>query len=311
MMIREPVQAGRFYAASARQCREDLRACLPRTGETGPLPAILHGGIVPHAGWMCSGAVAARTFAAIAERRQPATVVVFGAVHWPMDSEAAVFGRGAWVSPLGTIGIDERLAQRVLGMCPIARDDPFAHEREHSIEVQVPFIQHFFPQAKLLPIMVLPGPRAHEIGRAVARAVKDSAADAVFIGSTDLTHYGPGYGVVSHGVGVPGLRWAKEHNDRRMIDLILALNEDAVVAEAQAHQNACGAGAIAAAVAACKECGATAARLLAHTTSAEVLGELKMGSPADAVGYAAIVFGSDEGAELRSTSRQGGERTEA
>ncbi len=300
MMIREPVQAGRFYAATAEQCRDDLRACLPRRDELGPLPAVVHGGIVPHAGWMCSGAVAARTFAAIAERRTPATVVVFGAVHWPMRSDAAVFGRGAWASPLGTIGIDERLAERVLGICPLVRDEPYAHEREHSIEVQVPFVQHFFPQARLLPIMVLPGPHAHEIGRAVARAAKDSDTDAVFLGSTDLTHYGPGYGMLSHGIGLPGLRWAKEYNDQRMIDLIVAMKEEAVVAEARAHQNACGAGAVAAAIAACRECGATTARVLEHTTSAEVLGELRMGSPVDAVGYAAIVFGSDHSVNRRS-----------
>jgi AmmeMemoRadiSam system protein B len=294
MMLREPVQAGRFYAAGAERCRAELAACLPKPGEIGALPAVVYGGIVPHAGWMCSGAVAAKTFAAIAERRKPGTVVVFGAVHWPMRTEAAVFGRGAWESPLGQILVDERLAERVLGACPIVQDEPYAHEREHSIEVQVPFIQYFFPEARLLPVAVLPGPRAAQIGRAVARSAKDSGADVVFVGSTDLTHYGPSYDMVSHGIGEPGLRWAKEQNDRRLIDLVLALNEEAVVPEARAHHNACGSGAIAAAIAACKEAGATEARLLEHTTSAEVLGELKMGSPVDAVGYASIVFGSEE-----------------
>lgn len=293
MMIREPVQAGRFYAAGAERCRAELERCLPSPEELAALPAVVYGGIVPHAGWMCSGAVAGKTFAAIAQRRKPATVVVFGAVHWPMRTEAAVFGRGAWESPLGTIDIDDRLAERIVGACPFVQDEPSAHEREHSIEVQVPFVQRFFPEAKLLPVMVAPGPRAAEVGRAVARVVKDSGVDAVFVGSTDLTHYGPSYDMVSHGVGEPGLRWAKEWNDRQMLDLVLAMKEEAVVPEAQAHHNACGSGAIAAAVAACKAAGATEARLLTHTTSAEVLGELKMGSSVDAVGYAAIVFGSD------------------
>jgi len=305
MMVREPVQAGRFYAAGAKQCRAELEGCLPRPEELGALPEVIVGGIVPHAGWMCSGAVAAKTFAGIAQRRRPTTVVVFGAVHWPMRADAAVFSRGAWQSPLGAIDIDDRLAERVLGACPLVHDEPYAHEREHSIEVQVPFIQHYFPKARLLPVMVLPGRGASEVGRAVARAARDSNADAVFVGSTDLTHYGPGYDMVSHGIGAPGLRWAKEQNDRRMIDLILALDAEAVVPEARTRHNACGSVAVAATIAACKEAGATEARLLEHTTSAEVLGEIHRGEMADAVGYAAIIFGRDEATKRRSDEGAG------
>ncbi|MBN1490861.1 MAG: AmmeMemoRadiSam system protein B [Phycisphaerae bacterium] len=294
MMIREAARAGSFYPAEPDACREELLRCLPDPASLGELPARIVGGIVPHAGWIYSGAVAARTFAAIAARRRPETVVVFGAVHRAMRADAAVFARGAWASPLGEIAIDERLAERLLGACSFVRDEPYAHESEHSIEVQVPFIQHFFPQAKCLPVSVMPGPRASEIGLAAAGVVRDSGVDAVFIGSTDLTHYGPSYGSVSHGIGTEGLRWAREENDRRMLDLILARDADAIVAEAKAHHNACGSGAVAACIVAANELGATRARLLEHTTSAEVGARFGMGGGADAVGYAAVVFGSDE-----------------
>jgi len=290
-MIREPAAAGLFYPAEPETCRAELEACVRSLGEIGPLPAHIVGGIVPHAGWTYSGVVAARTLGAIASRREPATIVIFGAAHRPLADDAAVFGRGAWQTPVGAIGIDERLAARLTAECPWIADDPYAHEEEHSIEVQLPLIRRFFPKARLVPVLVMPRSSAVEIGRAAARVVRDSQADAVFIGSTDLTHYGPGYGMTTHGVGAEGLRWAKEVNDRRMIDLMLAMKAEAIVAEARSHHNACGSGAAAACVAACRELGATEGRLLEHLTSAETAGACMRARPLDAVGYASVVFG--------------------
>lgn len=291
MMIREACRAGTFYAADPKECREDVIQCLQDAGQGADLPEVIHGGIVPHAGWIYSGSTAATTFAAIAARRSPATVVIFGAVHRPMRSDAAVFSRGAWETPLGTVAIDERFAERLLGATALVQDEPHAHEAEHSIEVQVPFVQHCFPKARIVPVMVMPDLNAVEIGRAAARIAKDSGTDAVFVGSTDLTHYGPSYGVTAHGIGPEGLRWAKDLNDRRMIDQILALDAKGVVAESQMHHNACGGGAIAACIAACCEMGATEARLLRHTSSAESAVEARYRTKTDSVGYASIVFG--------------------
>ena len=127
-------------------------------------------------------------------------------------------------------------------------------------------------------------------GQAVGRTCQTYGVKAVFIGSTDLTHYGPSYGFTPEGVGPAGLSWAKQVNDRRMIDLILALGEGDVVKEAAANHSACGAGAIAATMAAVRAFGATRATLIEHTTSYEVLSELYNEPMRDAVGYAAIVF---------------------
>jgi AmmeMemoRadiSam system protein B len=292
MMIRQPSRAGLFYPASEADCRRELDACLPSPDELDDLPDKLFGGIVPHAGWRFSGDVALKTFAAIATRTRPATIVIFGAAHRRTRSVATLFAHGAWQTPLGEVAIDERFAERLLGASNAVADEPFAHEAEHSIEVQVPFMQHFFPNAKLVPIMMMPHPQAVDIGTAAARIAADSDTLTVVIGSTDLTHYGPNYGMTEHGIGPEGLRWAKSENDRRMIDRILAMDAIGVIDEAGAHHNACGAGAIAACITACQQAGATTAKLLEHTTSAEVAAGTAYASKTDAVGYASIVFGA-------------------
>lgn len=290
MLIREPVVAGRFYPSQPDRCRAELAACLPQHVPELPADVQILGGIVPHAGWICSGAVAAQVIAALAQSRALRTVVIFGAVHVPHGPRAAVFTSGAWETPLGTVSIDDRLAGRIAESSSLVEADPHAHEDEHSIEVQVPFIQHYLPKVKIVPIMVPPSEKSHTVGQIVGRVCAESAADVAFLGSTDLTHYGPSYDFEPHGGGMAGLNWARNENDRRMIDLILGLKDDAVVAEARTRQNACGSGAIAATIAACRQAGATRATLLRHTTSYEVLRARFNEPPTDAVGYAGVVF---------------------
>lgn len=296
MMIREPAVAGTFYPRDQAQCLTQLQACLDRAAlhapTDDPLAGVerIIGGIVPHAGWVCSGAVAARVYTALAARPHPATVIVFGAVHVMHGKTASVFPSGAWETPLGLVTVDARLVERICGQTGLLESVPHAHDTEHSIEVQLPFIRHLLPDAAIVPIMVPPTDKAVSLGAAVGRTCKSYHVEAVFIGSTDLTHYGPGYGCAPNGVGPAGLEWARNVNDRRMIDLILALRDADVVAEAGSNENACGAGAIAATIAASKAYGATRATLLEHTTSFEVLRELISEPMRDAVGYTAIAF---------------------
>jgi len=155
--------------------------------------------------------------------------------------------------------------------------------------VQLPFIQHAAPSAKLLPIIVPPSASAPDAGRAVAERAKALRRGAVFVGSTDLTHYGPRYRFTPMGSGPDALRWAKEVNDRRLLDLVVSLKTGEVVAEALEHHNACGSGAVAAAMAACVAMGADRAQVLRHTTSNEVA-HGRFGEMADAVGYSGVVF---------------------
>jgi len=311
-MIREAAVAGTFYPATERECLRALDACFAqaeapkepgakeaRVGDEGAkaaayrvygvggIEARISGGVVPHAGWMCSGMVAATVFSAMAANRRPDTVVVLGAVHRPRGEEGAIFPNGRWDTPLGGIEIDERLAERILGHTNLIVEDPYAHEPEHSIEVQVPFVQRVWPGAKLLPMMVPPSRRAVEIGDAVGRTLVSYGYEAVVLASSDLTHYGDRYGFEPKGAGEAGLKWAKEVNDRRVIDLMVAMEAERIVPEAVAHRNACGGGAIAATIAATKAMGAKEGLLLRHATSRETM---RMERERNAVGYAGMVF---------------------
>lgn len=305
MMIREPVVAGHFYAGQADRCRAELKQLL---GDVSPLDTLvgrrLIGGLVPHAGWTCSGAVAAKVFRALAISRatresrgerlsntaSPEVVVLFGGVHRHRGREAALFGAGRWETPLGPIEVDSRLAERIMGHTNLIVDDPYAHEDEHSLEVQMPFVKHLFPQAKIVPLMVPVVKTAHEVGEAVGRTVTAYGYDALIVGTTDLTHYGPHYGFVPQGIGAKGNAWAKKVNDQRFIDLVCKLKTTEVVAEATQRKNACSSGATAATLAAVNALGGTEGILLQHTTSSEVLGAQSEEAMADSVGYAGIVF---------------------
>jgi len=289
MRIREPAVAGRFYPGDRTSCVADVDQMLASARER--LPEAVEGvaGLVPHAGWVFSGCVAADVFAALESDRSPRSVILFGGVHRGIGSQAALFGDGRWETPLGTVDIDDRLAERILGQTNLIADDPFCHENEHSIEVQVPFVQRVFPNAKIVPIMVMPGPRAFEVGEAVGRTLRAYDYDAVVVGTTDLTHYGPNYGFTPRGVGAKGHAWAKDTNDRRFVDMVCSMQGDRVVEEAARNRNACSAGAVAATMATAGALGATKGTLLAHTSSAEVMGERGQDA-SDSVGYAGIVF---------------------
>jgi len=284
-MTRRPV-ARPFYAGD---CAAQMDAFL--AGFEPPAePAKPIAGIVPHAGWMYSGAVAAKVLRCF-QPRAPETFVLFGAVHSRGARPGAVYPSGSWDTPLGEVAVDEALASTLLEKCPKALvADPASHAQEHSIEVQVPMIRHLYPQARIVPIAMPPGPEASEVGAAVGRALADAGRTVAVVGSTDLTHYGPSYGFAPWGSGAEARAKMRE-NDRRIIDLALAFEADEVVAEARRNSNACGAGAIAATVAAAAAMGADKAALVEYTTSHDVMHEPAEGFQM-AVGYAGVLFGN-------------------
>ncbi|MGD2110728.1 MAG: AmmeMemoRadiSam system protein B [Phycisphaerae bacterium] len=286
MMIREPVVAGQFYPSRAGRCRTELVRLLDENPVKFEPQTRILGGLLPHAGWSCSGGVAAKVFQVLAAATSPEVVVLFGGVHRHIGTKASLFGTGRWETPIGVVAIDDRLTERILGHTNLITDDPYAHETEHSLEVQMPFVKHLFPDAKIAPIMVPPVETADEVGEAVARTLKAYDYDAVIIGTTDLTHYGPDYGFTPQGVGPNANAWAKVENDRRFVDLLCAVDSGDLVAEAKEHKNACSSGAAAATVSAVAQLGATEGVLLDHTTSAEVL----PGDHDNSVGYAGIVY---------------------
>jgi hypothetical protein len=254
------------------------------------LPETLIAGIVPHAGWAFSGSLAAMVFSAIKQQHEKVhTFAIFGAAHGYLGQSPAVYDTGRWTTPLGEVVIDEELADAVLNS-GTAVSDQNAHKSEHSIEVQLPFIQYLFAGAKILPILVPPNEQAISLGEAIADIISPAGKKIVCIGSTDLTHYGPRYGFTPMGISDEALQWASSVNDRQFIDLALKLEPEEILTNAAENCNACGPGAAAAAVAAAKRLGRTQGILLAHTNSNEVMLRKMGSSSADSVGYAAIVF---------------------
>lgn len=293
MSIREPVVAGSFYPEQADACLRELAACVPESVPGELDDETLIGGVVPHAGWMFSGAVAGQVFAALARQGRCSTYVLFGAAHRVLASQAALFPSGVWRTPLGDVSVDGDLAHQLMQACPDIVADEEAHRLEHSLEVQLPFMQHVASEARFVPIMVLPTSQAADVGRRIGEAVAASRQDVGFVGSSDLTHYGPRYGFQPAGTGEKGLDWARKVNDRRMIDCLISMRAEDIVGEAATHHNACGAGALAASVAACRACGAQRGILLDYRTSADVessRGWFGRTGSEDMVGYAGVVF---------------------
>ncbi len=291
MQTRKPIVAGQFYPARHDACVEEIKQCLEAASISERLPESIVSGIVPHAGWMFSGRPAGMVFSAIKRQHEDVqTFVIFGAAHGYYGQSPAVYEAGSWITPLGEVEIDEELADSILDS-PAAVKDSTAHRTEHSIEVQIPFIQYLFGDARILPILVPPTKQAVELGTGIGRILSNNEnKKVVCIGSTDLTHYGPRYGFAPMGTGAKAIQWASEVNDREFIDLALKLETQRMLESADQNYNACGAGAAAAAVAVAKKLGRTKGVLLAHTNSNEVMLQ-KMGTTStDSVGYAAIIF---------------------
>ncbi len=291
MQTRKPIVAGQFYPGQNDSCIDRINECRDAETLTETLPETIVAGIVPHAGWTFSGNLAALVFSAIRQQHEKVhTFVIFGAAHGYFGSLPAVYNRGSWITPLGEVFIDEELADDVLNAAPSV-SDLSAHRTEHSIEVQVPFIQYLFPGAKILPIIVPPREQAVTLGKSVAELVAENERKKIVcIGSTDLTHYGPRYGFTPMGVNSEALKWANTVNDRKFIDLALKLDPQGLLASAAENCNACGGGAAAAAIAAAKKLGKTKGLLLAHTNSNDVMLRTMNTTSADSVGYAAIIF---------------------
>jgi len=291
MQTRKPIVAGQFYPGQYNLCVDEIKECLQAQELSESLPDTLVGGIVPHAGWTFSGDLAALVFSAIKQQHEQVnTFVIFGATHGYYGQSPAVYDAGSWITPLGEIVIDDELARAVLET-GTAVNDTDAHKSEHSIEVQVPFIQYLFPGAKILPILAPITENSIELGTAVGGIIgSDEGRKIVCIGSTDLTHYGPRYGFTPAGVGKEALQWAHSVNDKGFIDLVLELDTQGLLDSAAENCSACGPGAAAAVVAVAKKLGKTRGVLLAQTNSNEVMLRKMGATSADSVGYAAIVF---------------------
>ena len=290
MNVRKPAVAGQFYGGSRSECLAEINECLPHRDLNMELPNPILAAVVPHAGWVFSGELAAMAFKAIKQVNVDVdTFVIFGAAHSYFDGGAAVYDSGAWETPLGSINIDAELAAEIVAKGAVA--NPNAHRGEHSIEVQVPFIQHLFPNANIVPIIVPVADFDCNFGTHVGELILEKKDKTIVcVASTDLTHYGPRYGFCPQGIGEAALKWSREINDTEFIDLALKMEADKLLQVALDKGNACGPAAVATVVSAAKAMGRICGVLLGHTTSHDIMLQ-KFNQPSEeSVGYAAIVF---------------------
>jgi len=281
--VRQPDFAGSWYPGNERECRrafeEFERSSVARKDVLEP-----RGGIVPHAGWIFSGRLAYNVVRELAGRAEPPdTVLLFGG-HLRPSSPLTVLGAGEFWTPLGGIRIDDELAAALQLAATVRVQDPLHHSPDNTVELQAPLIKHFFPEARLLVVEAPPREETLELCEQLVAVAGDLGRRVVAIGSTDLTHYGPNYGFSPRGSGRAAETWVRDENDRRFVDLALALEPGAMIAEALQSHNACCPGAAAAAARCARVLGATAGELLAYATSGDI-------RPDDSfVGYAAIIF---------------------
>jgi MEMO1 family protein len=262
-----------WYPGTARGVRDAVQAMLGASPRRRDAVA----GVAPHAGWEYSGALACAVFASLDEDLD--TIVIIGGHLAPADGILCAFD-AEYETPLGSLPVDLELASRLSALVPMAED----RWADNTVEVQLPFVRHFFPAARCLGMRAPPSPRAGELGRAIAEAARTGSIRVGVVGSTDLTHYGSNYGFTPAGAGERAVEWVTGVNDRRFIEALLAMDEASAVERAVGEHSACSAGGAVAAMAFARECGATRSELLDYRTSRDVF-------PADSfVGYAGVVY---------------------
>ncbi len=271
--------------------KEIERCFLDKTWGPGSLPKegittyIAVGGIAPHAGYVYSGPCAAHLYKALKEGAPRVdTVVIVGTNHTGFGGDITTTKRFVWATPLGQIDVDEELIDTVSKMYPLD-DDPSAHMREHSVEVQLPFLQYVYGNTfKLVPIVVkeIDAQEAREFAKALKEAAEKLERRIVVIASSDLTHHGYMYDYVLFHENIPS---RVRELDLTILKKVLELDTKGFLSLIEKYRSTvCGPGAIAIAMEFAKLEGATA-KLLQYYNSGELTGE------EDAVvGYAAVLF---------------------
>jgi len=278
--VRQPCQAGAFYEGTPEALRRQIRDCFLKKPGPGELPLIAKTGprrviglISPHAGYMFSGPVAAHAYHELAVDGKPDIVAIFGPNHTGYGSGLAVMNEGFWRTPLGDVEVDSDAANQIVKESRILDVDDSAHSYEHSIEVQLPFLQYLYgKEFKIVPICFLMQDlsSAKEVGEAVAKTL--SGKNAVIIASSDMTHYEP--------------QEKAERKDNEALEAIQAMDETRFYSTIEIKRiSACGYGPITALITATKIIGAKEARLLCYKTSGDVTGDYS-----SVVGYAAVCF---------------------
>jgi AmmeMemoRadiSam system protein B len=280
-MIRQPAVAGHFYKGSSEALKKQVASFINPDAERRRALGILS----PHAGLIYSGAVAGAVYSGI---ELPDTVVLIGPNHTGLGAPVSIMCKGTWETPLGAVDIDETLAGAILSKSPRIHEDSLAHLREHSLEVQLPFIQYFKKSFKIVPVQMLDTrlETCVDVGRAVGEAIKErmkgegqgmgkenksETPQVLIVASSDMSHYERAA--------------AAKEKDYKAIRHILALDPEGLYSTVKNYGiTMCGYGPAVAMLTACKALGASKAELIKYANSGDVSGDYEQ-----VVGYAGIV----------------------
>lgn len=277
MEIRTPAVAGMFYPGEKEKLKKTIHECFSHPFGIGPITTPtkkkkVYGVICPHAGYVYSGPIASHSMHAISGEEKELIIIV-GPNHWGIGSTIASMKDCIWQTPLGDVEVYTKAAEELSEFEKVIDLDFYSHTREHSLEVQIPMLQEVFKNKfKILPIIMINQDQniATKVGEAVAKIMKKY--NSMVIGSSDFTHYEKND--FAH------------KQDMALIEPILDLDIDRFYKVLHERQvTACGYGAIASTMIACKQLGASKGELLKYATSGDVSGDTT-----SVVGYGSIVF---------------------
>lgn len=268
-MLRLPAVSGRFYPSDPLE----LTALVRKFTKIVPPsePARVRACLVPHAGYVYSGHVTGAVFSRLSIPRR---VLILGVRHFPRGEQAAILSNGAWRTPLGDALIDEPLAGALREACPLLREDSVAHSAEHSLEVQLPFLQVFAPGFTFVPIAL--GTVRFEdlvtVGASIGRVLASLPDDVLLLTTSDLNHYEDDA--------------TTRTKDQRAIDQLLAFAARGLYDACRIENiSMCGLGPAVAMLTALNSLGARKSELVKYATSADVSGDRSA-----VVGYAGMIF---------------------
>jgi len=266
-MIREPIAAGQFYPGSADGLRKMIESMVDDRVEK--VQAI--GLVSPHAGYVYSGMVAG---AVISRIKFSDTFVLLGPNHTGRGKSFSIMTKGTWLTPMGETEIDSDLGKRILASSSYMEEDAVAHQFEHSLEVQVPFLQYFKPDVRIVPVVMAQakGNVYKKIGKELAGAIKTSKKQVTILASSDMTHYEP--------------QESARNKDSKAIEAILNLDADELLLRvADLDISMCGYAPVVALISAAREMGVKKAELVKYQTSGDASGDYR-----SVVGYAGIIL---------------------
>lgn len=277
--LRRPAVAGSFYAGDSKSLNIQIENCFLHRIGPGEIPLVntkkennIIGLISPHAGYMYSGPVAANGFYKIALDGKPDTIIILGPNHRGFGEDISIMAEGKWETPLGELEIDTDLAESILKKSEIIKNDKKAHQYEHSIEVQLPFIQYIFGKdIKFVPICMTRQDINTDIEIAKSIYSSVSGKNILVIASSDFTHYEPQE--YAENVDKQAINAILEFNPKKLYDIIYRQN-----------LTMCGPGPITVMLIVCEALGAKKAELLKYATSGDVSEMYNQ-----VVGYASVI----------------------